>query len=107
VAYAVLSLTVVRMLPMFLSLTGLPLGTDGKLFVAWFGPRGLVSIVFVIIVLDAGPPGAEDLAMTVACTVVLSILAHGLSAVPLARVYGARVAAGAAPALDPAPEERE
>ena len=52
VAYAVLSLTVIRMLPMFLSLTGLPLGTDGKLFVGWFGPRGLVSIVFVIIIIS-------------------------------------------------------
>ncbi|MDH3970482.1 MAG: cation:proton antiporter [Rhodospirillales bacterium] len=101
-AYALLSLTVIRMLPMFLALTGLPLGADGKLFVGWFGPRGLVSIVFVIIVLDAGLPGGEDLAMTVACTVVLSILAHGLSAVPLARLYAARVAAGAA--SDPARE---
>ena len=96
VAYAVLSLTVIRMLPMFLSLTGLPLGTDGKLFVGWFGPRGLVSIVFVIIVLDAGVPGGESLAMTVACTIILSIVAHGLSAVPLARIYGARVSKGAA-----------
>ena len=80
------------MLPMFLSLTGLPLSTDSKLFVGWFGPRGLVSIVFAIIVLDAGVPGGEDLAMTVVCTVILSILAHGLSAVPLARIYGARLA---------------
>jgi len=91
VLYAALSLTVIRMLPMFLSLTGLPLGTDGKLFVSWFGPRGLVSIVFVIIVLDRGVPGGDSLAMTVVCTVILSILAHGLSAVPLARIYGARV----------------
>ena len=89
VLYAALSLTVIRMVPMFLSLTGLPLGTDSKLFVSWFGPRGLVSIVFVIIVLNAGVPGGEDLAMTVVCTVILSILAHGLSAVPLARIYGA------------------
>jgi NhaP-type Na+/H+ or K+/H+ antiporter len=99
-AYAVLSLTVIRMLPMVLSLTGLPLGAGGKLFVAWFGPRGLVSIVFVIIVLDAGLPGGDSLAMTVACTVILSILAHGLSAVPLARLYGARIKKGAA--VDPA-----
>ncbi len=91
VLYAVLSLTVIRMLPMFLSLAGLPLGTDGKLFVSWFGPRGLVSIVFVIIVLNAGVRGGDSLAMTVVCTVILSIIAHGLSAVPLARIYGARV----------------
>jgi NhaP-type Na+/H+ or K+/H+ antiporter len=103
VAYAVLSLTVIRMLPMFLSLTGLSLGTDGKLFVGWFGPRGLVSIVFAIIVLDADVPGGDSLAMTVICTVVLSILAHGLSAVPLARIYGARVGKGTA--IDPTPKD--
>ena len=85
-------------------LTGLPLSTDSKLFVGWFGPRGLVSIVFVIIVLDAGVPGGEDLAMTVVCTVILSILAHGLSAVPLARLYGARISQSAA--SDPAPEDQ-
>ena len=103
VVYAVLSLTVIRMLPMFLSLTGLPLGTDSKLFLGWFGPRGLVSIVFVIIVLDTGVPGGDSLALTVVCTVILSILAHGLSAVPLARIYGARVGKGAA--IDPTPKD--
>jgi len=98
-AYAVLSLTVVRMVPMFLSLTGLPLGFDGKLFVSWFGPRGLVSIVFVIIVLGAELPGGDTIAMTVACTVILSIIAHGLSAIPLARIYARRVGKGTA--VDP------
>jgi NhaP-type Na+/H+ or K+/H+ antiporter len=71
--------------------------------VGWFGPRGLVSIVFAIIVLDAGVPGGDSLAMTVVCTVVLSILAHGLSAVPLARIYGARVGKGTA--IDPTPKD--
>jgi len=104
VVYAVLSLTVIRMLPMFLSMTGLPLGTDSKLFVSWFGPRGLVSIVFVIIVLNAGVSGGDSLAMTVVCTVILSILAHGLSAVPLARIYGARVVKDAA--IDPTLEDQ-
>ena len=104
VLYAALSLTVIRMVPMFLSLTGLPLGTDSKLFVSWFGPRGLVSIVFVIIVLNAGVPGGDSLAMTVVCTVILSILAHGLSAVPLARIYGARLAKDAA--IDPTLEDQ-
>jgi NhaP-type Na+/H+ or K+/H+ antiporter len=97
VLYAVLSLTVIRMLPMFLALTGLPLGTDGKLFASWFGPRGLASVVFIIIVLNAGVPGGDSLAETVACTVILSILAHGLSAVPFARIYSARIAKAAAP----------
>ena len=104
VLYAVLSLTVVRMLPMFLALTGLPLGVDGKLFVGWFGPRGLASIVFAIIMLDAGVAGGDDLATTVACTVILSILAHGLSAGTLARIYGKRVGKG--DAVNPFPEDR-
>ncbi len=104
VLYAVLSLTVVRMVPMFLSLSGLPVGLDGKLFISWFGPRGLVSIVFVIIVLGAEVPGGEDLAMTVVCTVVLSIIAHGISAVPLAWIYGKRVSEGAA--VDPYREDQ-
>lgn len=89
VVYAILSLTVIRMVPVWLSLVGLPLDNSGKLFAGWFGPRGLVSIVFVIIVLNAGTPGDENLAMTVICTVILSIVAHGLSALPLASRYGA------------------
>jgi NhaP-type Na+/H+ or K+/H+ antiporter len=96
VLYAVLSLTVIRMLPMFLALTGLPLGTDGKLFAGWFGPRGLASVVFIIIVLNASVPGGDILAEAVACTVILSIIAHGVSAVPFARIYAGRVSKGAA-----------
>jgi NhaP-type Na+/H+ or K+/H+ antiporter len=97
VLYALLSLTVIRMLPIFLSLTGLPLDAVDKLFVGWFGPRGLVSVVFVIIVLDRGLPGGDSMAMTVVCTVILSIVAHGLSANPLARIYGARVSKNVEP----------
>ena len=104
VLYAALSLTVIRMLPLFLSLTGLPLGTVDKLFVGWFGPRGLVSVVFVIIVLDRDLPGADSMAMAVVCTVLLSIVAHGLSAVPLARIYGARVGTGST--MDPEGEDK-
>ena len=52
--YSVLSLTVIRMLPVFLSLAGSGIDTEGKLFIGWFGPRGLASIVFAVIVLKAG-----------------------------------------------------
>jgi len=89
-AYAILSLTVVRMLPVFLSVTGLGLGVDAKLFLGWFGPRGLASIVFAVIVLGENLPGGHTLSIVVVCTVVLSILGHGLSANPLAAAYGAR-----------------
>ena len=55
--YAVLSLTIVRMLPVWLSLAGTRLSLPGKLFIGWFGPRGLASIVFAVIVMDAGLRG--------------------------------------------------
>ena len=80
VLYAVLSLTVVRMLPVFLALSGTGLRNDEKLFIGWFGPRGLASIVFIVIVLGENLPGAQTLASVVVCTVVLSIIGHGLSA---------------------------
>ena len=86
--YAVLSLTVIRMLPVFLCLTGTGLKVSDKLFFGWFGPRGLASIVFIVIVLGEHLPGAETLQLTVGWTIVLSVLAHGLSANPLAAIYG-------------------
>jgi NhaP-type Na+/H+ or K+/H+ antiporter len=88
--YSVLSLTVIRMLPVFLSLTGSGIDTEGKLFIGWFGPRGLASIVFGVIVLESGLPDSGPLAMTVVCTVILSIIGHGVTANPWARAYGER-----------------
>jgi NhaP-type Na+/H+ or K+/H+ antiporter len=88
VVYALLSLTLVRMLPMFIALTGTGESTTGKLFLGWFGPRGLASIVFAIIVLNRGVEGGSLLAMTVVCTVTFSVFAHGLTANPLARRLG-------------------
>ena len=92
VLYAVLSLTVVRMLPVFLSLTGSRLPTSGKLFIGWFGPRGLASIVFTVIVLNKQLPGGHTMALAVVCTVLLSILAHGFSANPVIAVLSAKAA---------------
>lgn len=89
--YAFASLTVIRMLPVFLCVAGLGLRTDTKLFVGWFGPRGLASIVFAVMVLDHHLPNGDVLVTTTAWTILLSILAHGLSANPLAKTYGARV----------------
>jgi len=90
VVYALLSLTVVRMLPVSLCLLGLGVRSDAQLFLGWFGPRGLASIVFAVIVADQGVTGWQTLAATVVCTVTLSILAHGLTANPLASAYAAR-----------------
>jgi NhaP-type Na+/H+ or K+/H+ antiporter len=85
VVYALLSLTVVRMLPVFLSLSGTGEDVRSKLFLGWFGPRGLASLVFAIIVLNKDLPGGNLMAMVVVCTVFFSLVAHGISANPLAK----------------------
>jgi NhaP-type Na+/H+ or K+/H+ antiporter len=56
----------------------------------WFGPRGLASIVFAVIVVNANVPGRGTIVMAVVCTIILSIIAHGVSANPWARGYGER-----------------
>ena len=91
--YALLSLTVVRMLPVFLTLAAMNIRADEKLFMGWFGPRGLASIVFALIVLNEHLPGGGTIAMTVVCTIVLSVVAHGLSANPLVALLVARLKA--------------
>jgi NhaP-type Na+/H+ or K+/H+ antiporter len=88
--YAVLSLTVIRMLPVVLCLANTGLSLSDKVFLGWFGPRGLASIVFIVIVLNENLPGGETLKEAVVWTVIFSVLAHGLTANPLAALYGAR-----------------
>jgi NhaP-type Na+/H+ or K+/H+ antiporter len=89
VAYAVLSLTIIRMVPVALSLTksGARLPTVG--FLGWFGPRGLATIVFIILILEEHDelPNEALLVTTAVLTVGLSILAHGVTAAPLADRY--------------------
>jgi hypothetical protein len=77
----------------------------------WFGPRGLASVVFLIVVLDLAPPAAQasSIAGAVTVTVALSVLLHGLTAAPGVRAYGdwARGAQGRQPATgDPTPRAR-
>jgi NhaP-type Na+/H+ or K+/H+ antiporter len=91
VGYAMLSLTVIRMLPVYISLVGVDINTEGKLFLGWFGPRGLASIVFGVIVLNAGLPHGDTITVTVAVTVILSIFFHGVSANPWAKALGNRL----------------
>lgn len=81
--YAVLSLTVIRMLPVFLCLIGTRASTADKLFVGWFGPRGLATIVFAVLVLDEKLPGNDTTMLAAGCTVLLSVIAHGATANPL------------------------
>lgn len=85
VVLALLMLTVVRMLPIYLSLTGTDLARSEKLFLGWFGPRGLASILFTLIMMDEFDfPREEELLACVSMTVMFSIILHGLSATPLA-----------------------
>ncbi len=90
VFYAILSLTVIRMLPVYLSLIGSSVAPGDRLFIGWFGPRGLASIVFGIIILEANLPGADPVLATIVTTVVLSVIAHGISANPLIRAFAGR-----------------
>jgi NhaP-type Na+/H+ or K+/H+ antiporter len=90
VAYALLSLTVVRMLPVYLSLSGTLEDARSRFFLGWFGPRGLASLVFAIIVLNAKLPGSKLIALVVICTVFFSLIAHGISANPLAKKMAGR-----------------
>ena len=96
VVYAVLSLTVVRMVPVALALIGAKLGRSTIAFVGWFGPRGLASVVFAFIALeDLGEKVASPAVAVITATVLLSVLAHGASAEPLARRYGTESARAA------------
>ena len=89
---AILFLTVVRMAPIFLSLTGTGLTVRDKLFLGWFGPRGLASILFTLIIVDEFDlPGEAELLACVSMTVAMSVLLHGLSATPFAKMMRARV----------------
>ncbi|RYJ31782.1 Na+/H+ antiporter [Streptomyces sp. L-9-10] len=107
--YAVLSLTVVRMLPVALSLTGSGLDRKTLLFVGWFGPRGLASVIFgLLAVEELAPPAWQSIVPVVVCTVLLSVVAHGISSAPLAQRYGrASAATGTPPARPEGPAEND
>jgi NhaP-type Na+/H+ or K+/H+ antiporter len=92
-AYAALSLTVVRMLPVSLSLLGAGLRPVTHLFLGWFGPRGLASILFGLLIVERmSIEHRESIVAVVIATVLLSVVAHGISAAPAARAYGKRMA---------------
>jgi sodium/hydrogen antiporter len=104
-AYAVVSLTVVRMLPVAIALIGSKLDRSSVLFMGWFGPRGLASIVLGLVYLEQeiDLPGEPTLRLAIIATVLLSIFAHGLSAHPGITLYARKVSALGADA----PERRD
>jgi NhaP-type Na+/H+ or K+/H+ antiporter len=89
IAYALLSLTLFRMLPVALSLSGLNISLSTKLFIGWFGPRGIASILYIMIVahMIIDIQGHEKLYATTTLTIFLSIILHGLSAKILVALY--------------------
>jgi NhaP-type Na+/H+ or K+/H+ antiporter len=91
--YAILSLTLVRMLPVAVALVGSGLDRSTTLFMGWFGPRGLASIVLGMVYLEqqADLPGESTLRLAVLATVLLSVFAHGLSAAPGTAAYARRL----------------
>jgi NhaP-type Na+/H+ or K+/H+ antiporter len=103
-AYALLSLTIVRMLPVAIALRGTGLSRSTTLFMGWFGPRGLASIVLGLVYLEdeISLPGESTIRITVMATVLLSIVAHGLSTLPGINRYAEQVAR-----LDPAAPEHQ
>ncbi len=85
--YAVLSLTLVRMVPVALAMLRSGARRPTVAFLGWFGPRGLASIVFALIVYDDHVPEAQTMFATVTFVVALSVVAHGLSSAPLVGRY--------------------
>ncbi len=93
ILYAVLSLTALRMIPVAIALIGTRLSSASVLFMGWFGPRGLASIVLGLVYLEEEVhlPGEETIRMAVIATVMLSIFAHGFSALPGIDMYERKV----------------
>ena len=96
VLYAMLSLTVIRMGPTMVSLIGLKLKIPSQMFIGWFGPRGLASILFLLIAVEHDEMGRlSEIEAVVYVTVFLSVILHGATASPLSRLYGKSAAAKA------------
>ena len=87
VAYAALSLTVIRMLPVAIALAGQRLDARTIAFIGWFGPRGLASVILALVVIEEEPllPGIDQIFLVMTVTVLMSVAAHGATAAPFTR----------------------
>ena len=109
VIYAILSLAVIRMVPVALALIGTRLRPATVVFMGWFGPRGLASVVFTLLAWEdiEHADGGGLLLQTATWTILLSVVLHGISASPLVARYGSYVASlGDVPEKAPASEPR-
>ena len=96
-AYSLLSLTVLRMLPVALSLIGSPLDRNERLFIGWFGPRGIASVLYLeMVILDLGLDDLETVLAVAVLTILLSVVLHGLTAVPLSKALASAKPSAAA-----------
>ncbi len=91
--YAFLSLTLIRILPVFISMWRTKLQPVSSLFMGWFGARGLASIVLATVVVGSVPdvPNGDTIVHTVIVTVSMSIVLHGITALPLSKWYGKHI----------------
>ena len=95
--YAVLSLTVIRMVPVAISMIGAGFSRPVTVFIGWFGPRGLASVVFGLLIVEELPledPRVQTVLSTIVLTVVLSVVAHGITGRPLTAWLARRESAG-------------
>jgi len=94
ILYAVISLTIVRMIPVAISLIGKKLTFPTILYVGWFGPRGVASILYVLVVVDKHSLSGENIIFNItAITVLLSVFLHGVTAVPGSNAYASTIEA--------------
>ena len=92
IGFAILSLTLIRMAPVAVALAGVGLRRETVVFAGWFGPRGLASVVFTLITTETlhASAVADTIAEVATWTILLSVVAHGISARPLAAAFGRR-----------------
>jgi NhaP-type Na+/H+ or K+/H+ antiporter len=84
------------MLPVWLALAGTGLSRTTVLFMGWFGPRGIASVLYLLMVVkELGLAGHERILSVIVLTVLLSVFLHGMSAVPLSRLFALRNEKGA------------
>ena len=91
-ALAFIALVLIRPLGFALVLTRAKMSWAARFFIGWFGPRGLSSLLLALLAVEAHVPGAELLLTVTGIVVIISVLAHGVSATPLSSLYGRRVA---------------
>jgi sodium/hydrogen antiporter len=102
VIYALASLSLIRMIPVAISLIGTRLDWQTVAFIGWFGPRGIASVLYLLIAVAAtGFAGYEQIMSVIVLTVIFSVYAHGVTAMPLSELYGANRSADQSPPRGP------